>query len=107
MLRQLELLKSLFYGLETQVVLPIAARQRGDAVVHLRELQIHRVDRNCNSINSTVLNHSWFGRYDFKIKRLFLFSIGHYVVDQRSGDGRFIGRIKILAIGCWKEFSKL
>ena len=25
-------------------------------------------------------------------------------MDQRSGDGRFIGRIKILAINCWKNF---
>ena len=25
-------------------------------------------------------------------------------MDQRCGDGRFIGRRKILAIGCWKEF---
>ena len=28
-------------------------------------------------------------------------------MDQRSGDGRYIGRTKVLAIGCWKEFSKL
>ena len=25
-------------------------------------------------------------------------------MDQRSGDGQFFGRIKILAIGCWKNF---
>ena len=37
---------------------------------------------------------------------LFCFFIGHYVMDQRSGDGRFIGRIKILTITCWKAFSK-
>ena len=28
-------------------------------------------------------------------------------MDQRSGDGRFIGRIKILTISLWKGFSKL
>ena len=28
-------------------------------------------------------------------------------MDQRSGDGRFIGGIKILAINCLKEFSKI
>ena len=33
---------------------------------------------------------------------VFFFFIGHYVMDQRSGDGRFIGRIKILTINCWK-----
>ena len=37
---------------------------------------------------------------------LFCFSIGNYVMDHRSGDGRFNGRILILAIRCWKEFSK-
>ena len=26
-------------------------------------------------------------------------------MDQRSGDDRFIGRTKILAISCWKEIS--
>ena len=28
-------------------------------------------------------------------------------MDQRSGDGRFIGGIEILAINCLKEFSKI
>ena len=37
---------------------------------------------------------------------LFRFSMGSNVMDQRCGDGRFIGRIKILAIRFWKEFSK-
>ena len=37
---------------------------------------------------------------------LFWLPIGHYVMDQRSGDGRFIGRVEILAINCWREFSK-
>ena len=37
---------------------------------------------------------------------LFLFSFGGYDMDQRSGDGWFIGRIKVLAISLWKEFSK-
>ena len=35
---------------------------------------------------------------------LFWFSIGSYVVDQRSGDGWFFGRVKILAISLWKDF---
>ena len=38
---------------------------------------------------------------------LFGFSIGHYVMDQRSGDGRFIGRIKVIAIGWLKDFPRL
>ena len=48
----------------------------------------------------------WKIRFKKPSDNLFGFSIGGYVVDQRSGDGRFIGRINILAIGCWKEFSK-
>ena len=27
-------------------------------------------------------------------------------MDQRGGDGRFVGRIEVLAISLWKEFSK-
>ena len=38
---------------------------------------------------------------------LFWFSIGCYVVEQRSGDSWFVGRVKILAINSWKWFSKL
>ena len=38
---------------------------------------------------------------------LFWFSIEWYVVDQRSGDGWFFGRVTLLAISIWKEFSKL
>ena len=38
---------------------------------------------------------------------VFWLSIGCYVVDQRSGDGWFFGRIKILAISLWRGFSKL
>ena len=38
---------------------------------------------------------------------LFWFSVGSNVMDQRSGDGWFIGRIEVLAIRFWKEFSKL
>ena len=38
---------------------------------------------------------------------LFWFSFGNYVMDQRSGDGLFIGRIEISAISLWKGFSKL
>ena len=38
---------------------------------------------------------------------LFWFSIGCYVVDQRSGDGRFSGWVKILAISSWIGFSEL
>ena len=37
---------------------------------------------------------------------LFWFSIGCDVVDQGSGDGWFFGRVEILAISLWKEFSK-
>ena len=29
---------------------------------------------------------------------LFWFPIGFFIMDQRSGDGRFIGRIEVLAI---------
>ena len=36
--------KSLLHGLEPQLVLPVDAPQRGCAVVHLCELQVHRVD---------------------------------------------------------------
>ena len=36
----------------------------------------------------------------------FRFSIGNYVVDQRSGDGRFVERIGILAINCRSRISK-
>ena len=37
---------------------------------------------------------------------LLRFSIGSNVMDQRSGDERFIGRVKIFAIGFWKGFSQ-
>ena len=45
---------------------------------------------------------------DSKIKWiLFGFSIGcHVIMDQRSGDGRFFGRLKILVIICWKELFR-
>ena len=36
----------------------------------------------------------------------FWFTVGSYVMDQRSGDGWFVGRVKILAISIWKRFSK-
>ena len=49
------------------------------------------------------MEHSFQNPSDY----LFLFSIGCYVVDQGSGDGWFFGRLQILAIGCWKDFSKL
>ena len=38
---------------------------------------------------------------------LFWISLGSNVMDQRSGDGRFIARIKNLAIGCWKVFFQI
>ena len=43
--------------------------------------------RNCNSTNSPIHNRSWCGKFDSKHKSLlvFWFSIGCYVVDQRSG----------------------
>ena len=48
--------------------------------------------RNCNSINSLHFLHSYV---EDKIQKtsdyLFLFSIGGFVMDQRSRDGRFIG----------------
>ena len=48
---------------------------------------------------------------EYKIQKpsdyLFWFSIGNCVMDQRSGDGLFIGRIEISAISLWKGFSKL
>ena len=49
----------------------------------------------------------WKIRFKNQVTTWYAFTIGHYVMDQRSGDGRFIGRIKIVAIGCWQEFSKL
>ena len=60
--------------------------------------------RNCNSTNSLFSQSFLVWKIPFKHKSLLVwFSIGCFVVDQRSGDGRFIGRIKILAIGCWKN----
>ena len=41
---QLELLKSLLFDFQPQPILPVDARQRGDAVVHLCELRALRVD---------------------------------------------------------------
>ena len=38
---------------------------------------------------------------------LFWFSIGSNVMDQRSGDGWFIGGIEVIAIRFWKEFSNI
>ena len=38
-------------------------------------------------------------RFDY----LFCFSLGSYVVDQRSGDGRFNGWIEVIAISCRQE----
>ena len=37
----------------------------------------------------------------------FWLTIGGFVMDQRSGDGRFSAGIKVLAISLWTEFSKL
>ena len=65
--------------------------------------------RNCNSTNSLI--HNRFLGVENSIQNpsryLFWFSIRCYVVDQRSGDGWFFGRVKILAISLWKGFSKL
>ena len=63
--------------------------------------------RNCNSTNflSTII----FGLEDTIQKSsdfLFWFSVGSIVVGQSSGDGWFIGWIKILPIRFWEEFSK-
>ena len=67
-----------------------------------RSLSLDSTDsryRSCNSTNS--LRHVHYLLED-KIQEssdyLFWFSIGHDVMDQRSGDGWFIGRIEILAI---------
>ena len=63
--------------------------------------------RNFKSTSSLHLLHF---RLEDKIQKssdyLFWFSIGHYVMDQRSGDGRFFGRVEILAISLWQGFSK-
>ena len=64
--------------------------------------------RKCNSTSS--LTHHHFGVKN-KIQntglKWFWFSIGWYVMDQRSGDGWFFGQIEILAISLWKGLSKL
>ena len=62
---------------------------------------------NCNSTGS-LTHHSWCGKPDSKNTGLkwFWFSVGRYVMDQRSGDGWFFGRNKLLAIGFWKDFPK-
>ena len=69
-------------------------------------------DSNYRSCNSTKFPTPasflcWKIRFRNQVTTFFSFSIGNFVMDQRNGDVRFIGRIKILAIGCWKEFSKL
>ena len=64
--------------------------------------------RNSNSTNSPIHNRYWCGNsVQNTSDNLFWFSIGCSVVDQRSGDGWFIGRVTILAISLWKGFSKL
>ena len=64
--------------------------------------------RNCNSTSSLLHYHSWCGKQDSKHSLKWLwFSVESYVMDQRRGDGWFFGWAKILAIGCWKEFSRL
>ena len=67
-------------------------------------------DSKCRNCNSTSSRTHFISMLEDKmpkpIDHLFRFSIGDHVMDQRSGDGRFIGCIKILAINCWKELSK-
>ena len=63
--------------------------------------------RNCNSTNSILLHHSWCGKYDTKIKWLCPdFPSDAILWITRSGDGWIIGRIEVVAISLWKEFSK-
>ena len=59
--------------------------------------------RNCNSTNSLIHNRFWCGNTIQNSSDWF--SIGCSVVDQRSGDGWFFGRVKIPAISLWKGFS--
>ena len=63
--------------------------------------------RNFNLINFLLI--LIFGLED-KIQKpsdyLFLFSFGGNVMDHRSGNGWFFGRVEILAISLWKGFSK-
>ena len=49
----------------------------------------------------------WIIRFKNEATTCSGFSIGNYVLDQRSGDGLFIGRIEISAISLWKGSSKL
>ena len=49
----------------------------------------------------------WIIRFKNEATTCSEFCIGNYVLDQRSGDGLFIGRIEISAISLWKGFSKL
>ena len=49
----------------------------------------------------------WKIRFRQPGDNLFWLSIGCYVMDQRSGDGRFSGWIKILAINCRSRSSRL
>ena len=61
-----------------------------------------------NRQNSLLHIHFLCWKIRSRIKRLLvLIFSSDTAMDQRSGDGRFVGQIKILAIGCWKEFSKL
>ena len=40
----------------------------------------------------------WKTRFKNHVKLMFRFSLGSYVMDQRSGGGQFGGRLKIIAI---------
>ena len=48
----------------------------------------------------------WKMRFKNQVTTCSDFSIGCYVMDQRSGDGWLIGRIEVLAISLWTQFSK-
>ena len=62
---------------------------------------------NRNSTNSPIHNRSWCGKQDSKtVFKWFWFSVGSYVMEERSGDSWFFGRNNFLAIGFWNEFSK-
>ena len=83
-------------------LLPVEIPQNsmdGQQRQQISELQF---DKILNTFNVSMLED----KIQNPSKFFFRFSLGGNVMDQGSGDGRFGGRIKILAINCWKEFSK-
>ena len=77
--------------------IPVAVQQNSMQRQQISELQFDKFPTPSSFL-------CWEDKIQEPSDHLFWFSVESYVMDQRSGDGRFIGWTKILTIDGWQEF---